>query len=124
MTAFGEGEASDWPRRPMHACGVWPHNTNCSSGCWCCNARKERKIVWRIFDLPMHQYTSSLVKPLLDESNAGGEMLNDVLVFHVIELDDVVLEVGEEIIVKRQPQHRYYMCDIGLVQGFFAPQGE
>ena len=53
----------------------------------------------------MNQYTSSPIKPLLDEGIAGGKMLNNVLVFHVIDLDDVVLEVHEEIIIQRQPQH-------------------
>lgn len=71
--------------------------------------------------LPMNQYTSSTVKPLLDEGIAGGKMFNDVLVFHVIQLDDVVLEIEEEMIIKWQPQHRYYMCDIGLVQSLLAP---
>lgn len=69
----------------------------------------------------MNQYASSSVQPLLDEDVAGREMLNGVLVFYVIDLDDVVLKVGEEILIKGQPQGGDYMCDIGLVQGFFAP---
>lgn len=52
----------------------------------------------------MNQYTSSPVKPVLDESIAGREMLEDVLVVHVIELDDVVLEIDEEMGIQRQPQ--------------------
>lgn len=80
-----------------------------------------KSTMWKMFDLPMKQYTSSAVKPLLDESIAGGKMFNNILVFQVIELDDEVLEIDEEIIIKRQPQHGYYMCDIGLAQGLFAP---
>ncbi|KAL9138424.1 MAG: hypothetical protein Q9175_000355 [Cornicularia normoerica] len=72
----------------------------------------------------MNQYTSSPFKPLLDEGIAVGKMLNYVLVFDVIDLDDVMLELDKEIMIKRQPQHRYYMGDVGLVQGLFAPQGE
>lgn len=69
----------------------------------------------------MNQYTSSTVKPLLDEGIAGGKMFDGVLVFQVIELNDVVFEIDEEMTIKRQPQHRYYVCDIGLVQSFLAP---
>lgn len=76
----------------------------------------------------MNQHTSSssssssplLVKPLLNESIAGGEMLNDVFVSHVIDLDDVVLELHEESIVEWQPQDGDYVCDVGLGQGVFA----
>ena len=52
----------------------------------------------------MNQHACSPIEPLLDESVAGGKMLNDVLVFHVINLDDVVLEVEEELFIERQPQ--------------------
>lgn len=52
----------------------------------------------------MNQHTCSPIKPLLDESVACRKMLNDVLVFHVIKLDDVVLEIEEELFIKRQPQ--------------------
>ena len=67
-------------------------------------------------NLPMNHHTSSAAKPLLDEGIAGGNMLNNVLVFHVIDLDDVVLEIHEEIPIQRQPQHGYYMCDVGIFQ--------
>ena len=60
----------------------------------------------RMFGLPMNQYTSPLIKPLLNEGIAGGEMLDDVLVFHVINFDDVVLVVEEEMIVEGQSQGR------------------
>lgn len=71
-------------------------------------------------DLPMNQYTSSPIKSLLDEGIAGGKMLNDIFVLHVIDFDDVVLVIQEEIAIKRQSQHRYYMCNVGFVQGFFS----
>lgn len=53
----------------------------------------------------MNQYASSCVKALLDEGIAGWEMLNYVLVFHVVDLDDMVVEIHEEMIIERQPQH-------------------
>ncbi len=71
--------------------------------------------------LPMNQYTSSAMQPLFDEGVAGGEMLNNVLVFQIINLDDVVLEMGKETVIQRQSQHGYYMGDAGLGQGIFAP---
>lgn len=52
----------------------------------------------------MNQHTCSPIKPFLDESVACRKMLNDVVVFHVIKLDDVVLEIEEELFIKRQPQ--------------------
>ena len=52
----------------------------------------------------MDQYTSPSVEPLLNESIAGVEMLEDVVVFHVINLDDVVLVIGEEMGIQRQAQ--------------------
>ena len=75
----------------------------------------------KMFGLPVNQYTSSTVKPLLDEGIAGGKIFNDILIIHIIQLDDVVLEIDEEMVVKWQPQHRYYMCDIGLFQSVFGP---
>lgn len=76
--------------------------------------------MWKIFDLPMNQYASSLIKPLLDEGIAGGKMLNDIFVIDVIDFDDVVLVINKEIAIERQSQHRYYMCNVGLVQGLFS----
>lgn len=72
----------------------------------CTNFLLLRKEVpwWKFSSLPMNQHTCSPIKPFLDESVACRKMLNDVLVFHVIKLDDVVLEIEEELFIKRQPQ--------------------
>ena len=72
----------------------------------------------------MNEDPSSTVQPLPDEGIAGGKMLDGVVVFHVIELDDVVLEIEKEMVLKRQVQHGDYVGDIGLVQGLLAVQGE
>ena len=69
----------------------------------------------------MNQYASSSIKSLPNESITVRKMLKNVLIFHVINLDDVVLKIGKEIIVKRQSQGRKYMGDVGLCQGVFAP---
>ena len=108
-------------RKPTHACGVGSRSTkNFFLSAVALLARKE-STMWKISDPPMNQYASSPVKPLLDEGIAGVKVLDDIFVFHVIDFDDVVLEIHEEIIVKRQSQHRYDVCDIGLSQSFFAP---
>lgn len=69
----------------------------------------------------MNQDASSSVKSLLNEGITGGKMHKDVLIFHVMDLNDAVLEIDKEIVVKRQSQGRKYMCDVGLSQGVFAP---
>ena len=69
----------------------------------------------------MDQDASSPIKSLLNEGITVGKMLQDVLVFHVINLDDAVLKIDKEMTVKRQSQGRKYMCDVGLCQGVFAP---
>ena len=69
----------------------------------------------------MDQYASSSIKSLLNEGITGRKMLKDILVFHVINLNDKVLKIDKEITVKRQPQGRKYMGDVGLCQGVFAP---
>ena len=76
--------------------------------------------MWKISNLPMNQYTSPPVEPLLNEGIACGKMLNDIFVLHVIDFDNVVQVINEEIAIKRQSQHRYYMCDVGLDQGLFS----
>ena len=88
-----------------------------------CVARKGSRL-WKQSDLPMNQDPSSTVQPLPDEGIAGGKMLDGIVVLDVIELDDVVLEIEEEMVLKRQVQHGDYVGDIGLVQGLFAAQGE
>ena len=73
----------------------------------------------------MNQYPSSPFKPFSNKDIAGREMLNYILVVHVIDIDNEMLEVGKELfLTEREPQHGYYMCDIGLAEGVFAPQGE
>lgn len=54
--------------------------------------------------LPMNQDASTGIEPVLDKGVAGGEMLDDVVVIHVIDLDDVVVEIEEEMVIERQPQ--------------------
>lgn len=101
-----ERETSEWPKRPTtHVCGVWSYSTRWKNILSALASLARYHDAEGLSDLPMNQYTSSGVKALLDEGIAGGEMLNDVLVFHVVDLDDVVVEIHEEMIIERQPQH-------------------
>ena len=69
----------------------------------------------------MNQYASSSIQSLLNKGITGRKMLNDFLIFHVINRDDVVLKIDKEMIVERQSQGRKYMGDVGFFQGVFAP---
>ena len=48
----------------------------------------------------MNKYASSSIESLLNEGITCGKMPEDVLIFHVIDLDDMVLKIHKEIIVK------------------------
>ena len=69
----------------------------------------------------MNQYASSAAQALLNEGIAGGEMLDDVVVFHVIDRDDVVAEIRKGTVIEGQTQGGEYMRDVGFGQGFLAP---
>ena len=69
----------------------------------------------------MNQDAFSPVQSALDECIAGRKVLDDVLVVHIVNLDDVVLEIDKQMLIKRQPQGRHHMGDVGLGQGVFAP---
>ena len=70
----------------------------------------------------MNQYPSSPVKPFSNEDIAGRKMLDYILIVHVIDIDNEMLDVDKELLLtKRESQHGYYMCDIGLAKGVFAP---
>lgn len=52
---------------------------------------------------PMNQHASATVKPFLNKSIAGGEMLKDVVVIDIIYLNDVMLVWRKQTLVKREP---------------------
>jgi hypothetical protein len=55
---------------------------------------------------------------------AGGEMLDKVLIVHVIYLDDFVGERLEECIVQGQSQDREDMRDPAILERLFAAEGK
>lgn len=69
----------------------------------------------------MNKDASTTIETLLYECIASREVLEDVLIFNVIDLHYIMLEVYEKIVVKRQPQGRHHMGDVGISQSFFPP---
>ena len=49
---------------------------------------------------PMNQHSAAIIKSLLNESIAGGEMLNDVVVIDIVYLNNVMLVRREQALVK------------------------
>ena len=72
----------------------------------------------------MNQYAAPTVQALLNKGIAGGEMLDDVVVSHVINGDDLVAEIRKEMGIERQAQGGEYMRDVRVSQGFFARKGD
>lgn len=68
------------------------------------HSRKNDRRPKKVFNLPMNKHTPTSVKTLLYEDIGGGEMLEHVLIIHVIHLDYVMLEVDEQVVIKRQSQ--------------------
>lgn len=63
---------------------------------------------------PMDQYTSATIKSFLDESIAGGEMLQDVLILDVIYLNEVVLVWRKQTLVNGKADCGHHMRDVGM----------
>lgn len=72
----------------------------------------------------MDEHPASLLQPLVDKLIGCGEVLNQVFIFYIINLDLHVLKRGEEILIKRQSDHREYVCDIGLLERISTLQRE
>ena len=51
--------------------------------------------------VPMNQYASPAVQTLLNEGIASGKILDDIVVFHVIDGDDLVAEIHKEMLIER-----------------------
>jgi len=50
----------------------------------------------------MHKHPTPTIKTILDKPYSVGEVLEEVLVIHVIDFDDSVLVIFEEIFVERE----------------------
>lgn len=65
--------------------------------------------------LPMNKNAASTRQTILDEGIASREMFEDVVIFHVIHLDEMMLEIGKQILAQGQSQRGHDMSDIGLL---------
>lgn len=65
-------------------------------------------------DLPMNKHASSTIQALLYECITCREVLEDVLALHVIHLDYMTIEVGEQVVVEGQAQGRHNVCNVGI----------
>lgn len=64
----------------------------------------------------MYQYSATTIEPLLDEFVGGWKVLQQILVFDVVNLYyHVLLEGAEKLPIQRQAQHRQDMCDVRLL---------
>ena len=55
-------------------------------------------------ELPVNQDSSATRETIADEGITGGEMLQDILVLHVVQLDHQMLVRLEELLVQGEPQ--------------------
>jgi len=51
------------------------------------------------------------IQAILDELVAGREVFEQVLVIHVVHLDDLVTEALKQLLLQRKSQYRQYMRD-------------
>lgn len=63
----------------------------------------------------MDEDPTSAFQPFLDEGITGGKMLDDVRIFDVVYIDDMMLEALEQSLIKRQGQDGEHVRDfVGL----------
>jgi len=72
----------------------------------------------------MNQYTTAHLNSSINKTIAFGEMLEQVLIFDVVDFDRHVSEAIEQTLLDRQLQHGKYMSDTCLSQRLFATKGE
>lgn len=75
-------------------------------------------------DLPMHEDATADVKAVLDETVGLWEVLEQIFVFDIVDLDDVVRVRAEQVPVERQAKHGDDMGDVRLGESLAAAQGE
>ena len=65
--------------------------------------------------LPMNQDSTATCKALADERIAGGKVLQDILVFDIVQLDHQMLVRLEELLVQGEPQRGDDVSDVGVL---------
>ena len=64
----------------------------------------------------MHKDSSARSKPILNEFVGSGKMLEKVLVFDVVDFNNVMLKAFEQCLLERQTKHGEDMRDAGFLQ--------
>ena len=59
----------------------------------------------------MYKDGAASIQAILDELVAGREVFEQVLVIHVVHLDDLVTEALKQLLLQRKSQYRQYMRD-------------
>ena len=64
-------------------------------------------------NLPVYKHAATAIQTFLDETVGGREVLEQVLVFNVINLDYMMAERAEQVLVERHAQDGEHMGDVG-----------
>lgn len=57
----------------------------------------------KMSDSPMHEHSPACIESFLNELDTFGEVLQQILIVHVVDLYNLVGEAFEESVVQRQP---------------------
>lgn len=88
------------------------------------NPSNKQQIKSKQNNSPMHQHPPTAIQPLLDELITSRKVLEQILIIHIIDLYDLVLETLEQSILERRPQDGQDVRDTGFTDGFFSAEGE
>ena len=69
---------------------------------------------------PMHQHSATFLQPLGNEIITLFEVLDDILIVHIIDLNHQMLEILDELHIQRCPEHRHHVRDVGCLETLIA----
>lgn len=75
-------------------------------------------------NLPMHKHPATAIEAFLDETIGFGKVLEQVLVFDIVDVDYVVLERLEEVLVGGHAQDGQHVRDVSLLESVTPAQGK
>jgi glycine/D-amino acid oxidase-like deaminating enzyme len=88
------------------------------------DGRTGRSQLHQDLNLPVYKHRATAIETLLDEAIGGGEVLQQVLVFDVVDLDYMVPVGAEEVVVGGHAQHGQHVRDISLAESVTPAQRE
>lgn len=63
----------------------------------------------------MHKHTPSPIERILDESIASGEVFDQIVVVHIVDLDHEMFEIFEQVVLQWPPQNGQNVRDTGVL---------